>query len=285
MTEIDSSPLVLNGRRRSAARLRSGVLLLEQGGVRRRIPVAAIERVEVRGRTGRELAVVLTSNDPCPAAPGHSLVSRSAPAVREFAEALRRALPARDATEPRPDGASLVSVEPMERPGPEPRQVALVALGAGYALIAVALVARGAGEQAVVSWLVGVPLVLAQGVAALVGGVRRVRDAVVLRARGITVEGRLEYSYGTGSGEDAVRRHVYSYVDAHGVRRERDGTEGGAQEVEIVYDPGDPEGATKVGRGTGWQLTGGVFVAVLLGLPMTLVGLGMAASALAALRG
>ncbi|MFJ9704358.1 hypothetical protein [Streptomyces sp. NPDC101234] len=112
MTEIDSSPLVLHGRRRSAARLRSGVLLREQGGVRRRIPVAAIERVEVRGRTGRELAVFLTSNDPRPAAPGRSLVSRSAPAVREFAEAPRRALPVRDAAEPRPDGASLVSVEP-----------------------------------------------------------------------------------------------------------------------------------------------------------------------------
>ncbi len=176
--------------------------------------MAAIERVEVRGPEGREFAVVLTSNDPRPDAPGHSLVSRSAPAVREFAEALRRALPVRDAAEPRPDGASVVSVEPMERPGLEPRQVALAALGVGYALITVALVARGAGEQAVVCWLVGVPTVLAPGVAALVGPVR----------------------------------------------------------------------TTKVGRRTGWQLTGGMLVAVLPGLPMTPVGLGMAASAPAALR-
>ncbi|RPE42361.1 hypothetical protein EDD90_5489 [Streptomyces sp. Ag109_O5-1] len=172
----------------------------------------------------------------------------------------------------------------MERPGLEPRQVALAALGVGYAMITVALVARGAGEQAVVSWLVGVPTVLAPGVAALVGAVRYARDAAVLRARGIAVEGRLEYSYGTGSGEDTVRHHVYSYVDPHGVRRSRSGTECGAQEVEIVYDPEDPEGTTKVGCRAGWQLTGGVLVAVLPGLPMTPVGLGMAASAPAALR-
>jgi hypothetical protein len=283
VTEIDSSPLVLYGRRRSAARLRSGVLLLEQGGVRRRIPVAAIAHVDVRGRKGRELAVVLTSRDPCPDPPGYSLVSRSTPAVREFAEALRRALPVRDADGPGRDGAALVSVEPMERPGPEPRRSALVALGAAYALITVALVVRGAGEQAIVSWAVGGPTVLAPGVAVLVGGVRYARDAVVLRARGITVEGRMEYSYETGSGADAVTHHVYSYVDAHGVRRRRSGTEGGAQEVEIVYDPEDPEGVTKVGRRTGWQLAGGVLLALLLGLPMTVLGLAMVGTALAAL--
>ncbi|MEU9452764.1 hypothetical protein [Streptomyces sp. NPDC048277] len=284
MTEIDSSPLVLHGRRRSAARLRSGVLLLEQGGVRRRIPVAAIERVDVRGRRGRALAVVLTSRDPRPDPPGYVLVARSSPVVRDFAEVLRRALPARDTAEPDSGGAALVSVEPMERPGLEPRPVALAALGVAYALIAVALVARGPGERATVSWGVGVPAVLAPGVAALVAGVRYARDAVVLRARGITVEGRLEYSYGTGSGEDAITHYVYSYVDAHGVRRSRSGTEGGAREVEIVYDPEDPEGTTKVGRRTGWQLAGGVLGAGLLGLPMILVGLGMVAIALDALR-
>ncbi|MFD8718675.1 hypothetical protein ACFV2H_11815 [Streptomyces sp. NPDC059629] len=185
MTEIDSSPLVLHGRRRSAARLRSGVLLRGQGGVRRRTPVAAIERVEVRGRRGREFAVVLTSNDPRPVAPGHSLVSRSAPAVREFTEALRRALPVRYVAEPRPDGASLV--------------------------------ARGAGEQAVVS--VGVPTVLAPGVAALVGGARYARDAAVLRARRVAVEGSRS-TPGVLVRDRLRRGHGQaprlSYVDAHG---------------------------------------------------------------------
>ncbi|MEU2774812.1 hypothetical protein ABZ646_18180 [Streptomyces sp. NPDC007162] len=149
MTEIDSAPLVLHGRRRSAARLRDGVLLPEQGGVRRRTPVAAIDSVDVRGRRGREPAVVLTSRAPRPDPPRYALVSRSAPAMREFTEAPHRALPVRDAAEPRPDGASPVSAEPMEHPGTEPLPVALAVLGAGCALIAVTPAARGAGDGGV----------------------------------------------------------------------------------------------------------------------------------------
>ncbi|WP_316757176.1 hypothetical protein [Streptomyces herbicida] len=115
MTDNATSPLVLHGRRRSVARLRSGELLLEAGAVRRKIPVAAIERVEVRGSEGCEPAVVLTSAAPDPAT--YTLASRSAPAVREFAEAASRAVPARDADEPRRDGVARVTTEPVQRPG------------------------------------------------------------------------------------------------------------------------------------------------------------------------
>ncbi|MFI9808193.1 hypothetical protein ACIHEJ_28140 [Streptomyces sp. NPDC052301] len=51
----------------------------------------------------------------------YSLTALSAPAVRAFAEAAGRALPVRDAGEPRPDGAALVSVEPVRRPTADPR--------------------------------------------------------------------------------------------------------------------------------------------------------------------
>ncbi|MGW7403193.1 hypothetical protein ACWGI9_05555 [Streptomyces sp. NPDC054833] len=140
-----------------------------------------------------------------------------------------------------------MTVEPVERPGPEPRNVALAVLGVLYLLVAAASVARGAGERATVSRAVGVPCVLAPGAAAVVAGLRMLRDTVVPRARGIAVEGRLELSYDVGTGEDAATHHVHSCVDARGERRERSGPEGGPSEVEIVYDPEDPDGTTLLG--------------------------------------
>ncbi|MDQ0600358.1 hypothetical protein QF037_004703 [Streptomyces canus] len=110
MIEIDTSLLVLHGRRRSVARLRAGVVLLETGGVRHRIPVAAIARVDATGPGGRVLTVVVATTPTDSVT--HSVTSRSAPAVRAFAEAVRRALPVRDADEPRPE----VSAEPVEGP-------------------------------------------------------------------------------------------------------------------------------------------------------------------------
>ncbi|MEU6069369.1 hypothetical protein ABZ864_34200 [Streptomyces sp. NPDC047082] len=76
---------------------------------------------------------------------------------------------------------------------------------------------------------------------------------------------------------------MYSYVDARGRRRERGGPEGGPSVVEIVYDPEDPEGTTTVGRATVGQLIGGLIIALVLGLPMTLLGLSLVGPAVAAL--
>ncbi|MFF4398290.1 DUF3592 domain-containing protein [Streptomyces sp. NPDC001480] len=277
----DSSPLVLHGRGRASARLRDGVLLLESGGVRRRIPVGAIERVEVRGGKGRELAVVLTAADPA-RAKTYTLTARSAPAVGAFAGAVRRALPARVPGKPRADGAARVSVEPLERPGLEPWRVGLWALGVSLLLVAGLLAACGAGAKAVALWLAGA-VVLGFGAVAVRSACGQVRDAVVLRRRGITVEGRLKYSFDTGSGEDRVTHHVYRYVDALGEPRERTGEEGGPDQVEIVYDPEDPEGTTKVGRGTAGQLTSGVLGLLLLAVPMAGIGAAMVVTALASL--
>ncbi|MGW7206389.1 hypothetical protein [Streptomyces sp. NPDC054837] len=275
MTEIDTSPLVLHGRRRSVARLRAGVVLLETGGVRHRIPVAAIARVDATGPGDRVLTVVVATTPTDSVT--YSLTSRSAPAVRAFADAVRRALPVRDADEPRPQ----VSVEPVERSGPHLGYAILGALLLTYVLVAVVLVNRGAEERAVVFWLAG-PVLTGAGSTTLPGGVRTVREAVVLRRRGITVEGRREGSYEVGTGEDVVTHHTYAYVDALGNTRTRSGRQGGADEVDILYDPEDPEGTTKVGHGTAGHLALGLFrlVAGLATVSAGLWAMGVGAVAL-----
>jgi hypothetical protein len=133
------------------------------------------------------LTVVVATTPTDPVTYSYSLTSRSAPAVQAFAEAVRRALPVRDADEPRPQ----VSAEPVERSGPHLGYATLGALLLTYVLVAVVLVNRGAGERAVVLWLAG-PMLTGAGSTVLPGGVRTVREAVVLRRRGITVEGRHE---------------------------------------------------------------------------------------------
>ncbi|MCX5362173.1 hypothetical protein OG864_26030 [Streptomyces sp. NBC_00124] len=104
--------------------------------------------------------------------------------------------------------------------------------------------------------------------------VARLRAGAVLRRRGITVEGRRERSYEVGTGEDAVTHHTYEYVDALGITRTRSGREGGADGVDILYDPEDPEGTTKVGHGTAGHLAVGLFHLVL-GLAAVSAGLWM----------
>ena len=57
------------------------------------------------------MTVVLTGDEPVP----YQLRCRSAAAVHEFARAVRRALPVRDADEPRLNGAELMTEEPLGR--------------------------------------------------------------------------------------------------------------------------------------------------------------------------
>ncbi|MFE2061430.1 hypothetical protein ACFXDH_03365 [Streptomyces sp. NPDC059467] len=114
MTSTETSSLILHGRRRTSIRLRDGAVSLAADGVRRRIPVAAIERIHVHGPKGRRLTVVLTGDEPVV----YDLRCRSGPAVHEFAKVVRRALPVRDADEPRQDGAGPVTEEPPERVAP-----------------------------------------------------------------------------------------------------------------------------------------------------------------------
>lgn len=271
VTEIDSSPLVLYGRRRSAVRLRAGVLLWDQERTRRRIPVAAVERVEVGGPKGQELTVVLTASD-ATAAPAVTYVlrARSAPMVREFAAAVSRALPVRDAEEPRPDGAGLVTEEVAKRWRPTPAQWLAAGLLVAYALVALGLWSAGRVAPMVL-WLTG-PVVGLIGVGLVTGGWEVRGRASALRDRGITVEGRLERSYEEeSSGDETVTKYVYSFVDTRGGTHERHGTQGRGRElVEIVYDSEDPDN-NKVGRRTAAPLARG-WALVLVGAPVAVAG-------------
>ncbi|MFF4508863.1 hypothetical protein [Streptomyces sp. NPDC001401] len=268
MTSTDTSPLVLHGRRRSVARLGSGELLLDTAAVRRRIPVTAIERVDVNGPKGRRLTIVLTSTG---APVTYTLLSHSAPAVREFAEAVRRALPVRDADESQADGVRLVSQEPLERPAPDNRRRARRTAGAVYILMPVALLATGAGPVPVILWMVS-PGPIACGWLAAQGGWRALREGWALRTRGIVVEGRLKDSWVYDGTYGPVTQYVYEYVDTHGAPHEHTGSDGGgAERVEILYDSADPA-SSQVGRRTAGWLVFGTLLFLVLGVPMLLVG-------------
>ncbi|MEU6667016.1 DUF3592 domain-containing protein [Streptomyces sp. NPDC046727] len=279
MTPTGTSPLVLHGRRRRAARLRSGELLWDAAGVRHRIPVAAIARVDVSGPRGNRLTVALfppaTAHPPAGFPPStYTLTSRSAPAVREFAAAVRRALPARgDAGEPLPGPSGRIRVEPLERPGLEPRRVRWWALGGVYVLVAALLAARRSGSG-FLPWLCSP--VLVAGLVGVRNGTAAIRDAWVLRTRGITVEGRLERTWTYHHDDGSEEQYVYAYDDTRGVTRTRTGPEGGRERVEIVYDPEDPA-LTKVGRGPG-DLVLAVALQLVFGLP--LLGFGLACAGL-----
>ncbi|MEV7690907.1 DUF3592 domain-containing protein [Streptomyces bungoensis] len=262
MTSTGTSSPVLHGGRRASARLRDGVVLLETGGVRRRIPVAAIERVDVHGAGGRRLTVVLTGGGSV----AYHLRCRSAPAVEAFAHAVRRALPVRDAGEPRPDGAALVTEEPLERAAPNRVRRLWWAAGSGYALGLVLLPVAGAGAAVVILW-VAAPAAIAGGVVGVRAGGKVLRETWVLRTRGITVEGRLQRSRRGEGGSDL---YTYAYVDGEGVRRELTSSDGGGERADITYDPADP-GTAEIGRRSPGLLVFGA-VLTLLFAPFLLAG-------------
>ncbi|MEU6254076.1 hypothetical protein [Streptomyces sp. NPDC047043] len=274
MTSTETSSPILHGRRGASIRLRDGVVLLAADGVQRRIPVAAIERIDVHGPKGRRLAVVLTGEEPV----AYHLRCRSAPAVHEFAQAVQRALPVRDTDEPRPDGAGLVTEEPLERAAPNRVRQLWWALGGVYVLVLVLLVVTGAGVVPVLLW-VAAPEAIGGGGFGVHIGWKLVREAWGMRTRGITVEGRLQRSHWYNS----VEQYTYAYVDNQGEQRELTTSGGGAERAEITYDPADP-GTAQVGRGTTGWLVFGLVLILLLG-PLLLAGVWCAVVGVAALGG
>ncbi|MET9441305.1 hypothetical protein [Streptomyces sp. NPDC006610] len=101
-----TSPLVPADRLGATARLCAGEAPPERRGLRHRIPVAAVERVEAGGRGGRTLILTVVAPDPPP-----RIAAAGAPAVAAFAGAVRRRPPDRDAAGPRP----AVAVERVRR--------------------------------------------------------------------------------------------------------------------------------------------------------------------------
>lgn len=272
VTSTETSSLILHGRHRTSIRVRDGVVLLVADGVQRRIPMAAIERIDVHGPKGRWLTVVLTGSEPAT----YHLRCRSAPAVHEFAQAVRQALPVRDAAEPRPDGAVSVSEVPLERATPHRVRRMWWSLGGAYGLVLVLLIATRAGTVPVVLWVTA-PVAIGGGGFGVRIGWKNVREAWGMRTRGITVEGRLQRSHRY----NGVEQFTYTYVDNQGEQRELASAGGGTERAEITYDPADLKTA-QVGRGTTGWLAFGAALILLFG-PLLLAGVGSAVAALASL--
>lgn len=87
----------------------AGELVLDGGGVRQRIPLAAIEKVEARGGRGAALVVTLTSDGTPPRR--YTVRGRNASALEAYAATVACSVPVRDADEPRADGSRRVVVE------------------------------------------------------------------------------------------------------------------------------------------------------------------------------
>ncbi|MEE1755451.1 hypothetical protein [Streptomyces sp. SP18CS02] len=286
MASTTSSPLVLRGPFGRRARLRSGELLLESRSGVRRIPVGAVERVEVRGRFGRTLAVVLTADEPG-GATTYTQRSYSAPATDRFAAAVRRALPVRDAEEPRPDGALSVTSERRSRRGRRPVPERLrgirpgTALAVAFCLVLAALLATRSWGGAL-TW-VFVPLLVGAGVSLAPVGWKPVREGWILATRGITVEGHRRNSGAIDAG-DTTAMYVYLFDDAEGTPRAYRGVNGGRDDEEITYDPLDP-GIAQLRRRNAAQLALGSAVLLVLVLPLLGGGLALALLSFADLLG
>ncbi|MEV8406036.1 hypothetical protein AB0R12_09525 [Streptomyces niveus] len=263
-----TSPVILPGQRRGVAtRLEQGVLIMESRAFERRIPVAAIERVEIRGAKGRSLVLVLTAPDK---AHGESWTvdSSSAPAVRAFADALRLLVPVRDAGEVRADGALLVTRVPVEKPAIGWQRAALrlsvsLYLLAAAAMLVVGLLGAYEWYAALACWLIGsLAIPIRHGVSA---GWDMTREAWRLRTSGVLVEGRKSY-YGT-----------YEFTDLDGrIRSLRDSYES-AERVRVLYDPADPQQTAQVGQRTvGTLAFGGLVCLLSLAMVIALTAIGLA---------
>ncbi|MEV6738338.1 hypothetical protein AB0N14_15990 [Streptomyces sp. NPDC051104] len=187
---LPRADVVLRGRG-TTARLRAGDLLLEGGGVRRRIPLEAVERVEAGGSRGATLVLILTSDGSRPQT--YEVHSGSPPAVRAFAATVAEAMPVRDADERRGDGSRLVGVEPLpdkpKRLDGFPRGV-VIGAGVWLLVLLVIFVRVEDKERDGVLWMVA-PLLSLPGAMTVHMLWTGIRDALVLPRRGITVVGRL----------------------------------------------------------------------------------------------
>ncbi|MFF2527189.1 hypothetical protein [Streptomyces liangshanensis] len=241
-----------------------GALLLDQDGTRRRIPLAAVERVRADDARRPAVEVVLTAPDGVPGTV-FRLNCRNSAAVTAFADAVNDALPRREDGVPRRDGAELVEVLPPKRRQPWSPNWWLIGAVTGlvcYVAGFVTLVVRGDVVGAIL-WVIGIsPLIKALALLSVV--VEALYTRWILRRRGITV---LAVPYGSG----------YAFTDAKGTERrvEIDGAarpvSTGPERYEINYDPLRPARTAAVLPVGSWILRtlGVVFVllpAVALGL-------------------
>ncbi|MBT2421927.1 hypothetical protein J7F01_14980 [Streptomyces sp. ISL-22] len=224
--------------RSGALWLEDGSLVLEQDGVRRRIPLPAVQ--EVRTTDGpRGVAVVLTA--PEGTSPTvYRLAHRRASEVAVFSATVNAALPVREHR----DGAELVVVEPAE-----PARTAFWASGdfqlwaviglVGTAWLAGLVTLAAHGDLiGVLLWVLGTkPLFI--GLLLYTLSAIALYDRAILRRRGVTV--LATYSHLAG------KKRLYGFTDLDGVVRhcepdsaaEPVGTD--PRRVQVSYDPRNPD--------------------------------------------
>ncbi|WP_329207238.1 hypothetical protein OG893_25605 [Streptomyces sp. NBC_01696] len=241
MTSSSSSsalPSLTVGSRSGSFALESRSILLEQGGVRRRIPLEAVEEVRLDGVRRPAVEVVLTA----PAGSSGTVYRvdcRNAASATAFVDATARALPARDVDTPREDGAARVAVLPRaadrNRRSPRDRLVIAAVLAPVALYVGGLLVLIMDGDVlGVIFWLLGLkPLafgLLLYGMAA-----KNLYDRWLLRRRDISVLATSDHTQG--------KKEIYRYVDAEGVRRFFEPDHAAApvslapRQVAAVYDP------------------------------------------------
>ncbi|MGW4908573.1 hypothetical protein [Streptomyces sp. NPDC004270] len=287
--------LVLRGRR-GTARFKRDAVLLERAWRRSgiRIPLDAIETVRTRGRAGQDsrastasglkprvTEIVLTSASASTDPVVYTLSSLSAEAAQAFASAVTAALPVRDATQPRMDGAELVTAIP--RLSAKKRKdhwltaaqdrARLLALGALFVLELALASATGAWVLVTLWVAFFTPFLVGCAIALFV--YRTTVDWWLLRRRGITVVATFkEKAYGTGTDGETTVTKVYTFTDASGTERTYSG--GGGRlvatdpaRIEVTYDPYDQG---RIAARNGPAVRASLFLAyAFLGLPVSLL--------------
>ncbi|MCM2390833.1 hypothetical protein [Streptomyces albipurpureus] len=252
--------------------LEGGAILLEQRGVRRRIPLKAVREIRVGAAGQRSVEVVLT------AAEGtlgtvYRIDCRNERAVAAFADAVNGALPVQGHT-PHRDGKRLVEVLPrsaatgwgaMDR---SMKTILLVCVGT-YATGLVTMFLLGDMTNQL-SWGLGfMPLFLGVSVAAIAG--RNLYDRVVLSRRGITATATFHGKRG--------KEKLFSYIDVEGRKRrvvlpwKPFFVDGVPKRVQVTYDPQRPEFSVVALPLWSWVFRTIGFLG--LGLPLLVLGLFM----------
>lgn len=220
--------------------LEDGTVSLAQGGVRRRIPLAAVE--EARVSNGRTLEIVLTTT-PGGVATTYRFTSRHLAALDVFRDAINAARPRRDENTPRADGDSLVEVAPREagvRLRDDMRRVRFL-IGVVLYLAGLVLMFVAGDGDAVLYWAFGA--VTLAGVAAASETVKGLWLRIGLRRRGVTVMATYELS---GDCENP-----YRFTDTHGVEHRipigfQTRSHQCPEQMRVTYDPSRPERAATV---------------------------------------
>lgn len=230
--------------RSGALWLEDGALTLEQDGVRRRIPLAAVR--EVRTTEGpRGVEVVLTA--PEGARPTvYRVAHRGASARDVFVATVNAALPAREAEESHRDGAELVEVLPGTTTRPAWYK-SLLAGGVLTVVIGVPIVGWIAGLVTLIMhadiigailWFFGTkPLII--GLVLYGMAAKTLYDRAILRRRGIAVLATFHRHDG--------KKRMFQFTDLDGIVRDcevdsaAEPVSSSPERFQVSYDPRNPQ--------------------------------------------